>query len=387
MYDYARETQPSHLCTNDSELPGNKHPITRLLALIEEEELSADIVICPGDLGDKANRAGIRYVWERLQTIATALGAERLVTTSGNHDLDSRYMTSSFDPKAFLRGLSPRYPFPDDALNNKYWTDNYVILNQAKCRIVVLNSCAYHGGSEDEKNYGRVAEETVASLLLELSDVAKYPKRCVNVLVCHHHPHRYGDIEDDDYSAMVGAHRLLEGLADDSLGNWIIIHGHKHQPRICYSAGSTASPLIFCAGSFSAVLYPELQPIVRNQFYLLEFPVDSMDTMGLGLIGTFRSWDWGMGWKGANSGSGLPVFGGFGNRTPRAVVVEMVRAAFETKGEAWLPWSAMTALVPGLEFLLPDDIEYILGRLESDHGLHVLVNRRNGQREQIGRRG
>src|SRR5688572_25117411 len=110
------ETPPSHLCTLDPEDQATQHPITGLLELISKQSLSADALICCGDMGDKARPAGVRYVWERLQKIQTALQAEGLYVTAGNHDVDSRHKYNDYDAKGVLQSLVPQYPLADENL-------------------------------------------------------------------------------------------------------------------------------------------------------------------------------------------------------------------------------------------------------------------------------
>ena len=44
-----------------------------LLKLIRDEKLKADVLLCPGDIGDKADPAGIEYGWKALHRVAEAL--------------------------------------------------------------------------------------------------------------------------------------------------------------------------------------------------------------------------------------------------------------------------------------------------------------------------
>src|SRR5690348_3651341 len=85
---------PSHLNITLPENEPGKHPISGLLRLIEEERLTADLFLCAGDLGDKANRAGIQYAWKKIHEIGGKLEAKLIAASSGNHDLDSRYINS-----------------------------------------------------------------------------------------------------------------------------------------------------------------------------------------------------------------------------------------------------------------------------------------------------
>jgi Calcineurin-like phosphoesterase len=280
---------PSHLSTASPEDQPNLHPISGLLKLIRDEVLSADILICCGDIGDKANPSAIKFGWERIQRIKSALNAKALIATPGNHDLDSRYKYNDFDAKGFLQSLTPPFPFDDSPTNDKFWSRNFVVTEESGCRFLVINTSAYHGGKQEEILHGRVATRTIEAIRLALDGT---PSNRLNIAVCHHHPFRYGDIAVQEYSEMQGGENLLELLGSGQFGRWLIIHGHKHHPRICYGPGSTAAPVIFSAGSLCAHLYAQIQNRARNQFYLIEFPWGRLDELRLELAGRFFTWDW-----------------------------------------------------------------------------------------------
>ncbi|HEX8281899.1 MAG TPA: metallophosphoesterase [Pyrinomonadaceae bacterium] len=365
---------PSSLCTTDVEDQVYHHPVASLLNLIDADGLQADILMCCGDMGDKARPAGIKYVWDKLQIIKAKLGADLLAVTAGNHDVDSRFQYTEYDAKGLLQSLVPPFPLDDLAQSNKYWARNYVALTKDDYRIVILNSSAYHGHRDGEFEHGRISPKTVEALKLELEVMERDHPKSVNILLCHHHPHKHMDIEDDDYSTMEGAHKLLQLLESGEYGNWIVIHGHKHHPRICYAAGGSGAPVIFSAGSFSATLYPDLASQgVRNQFYIIEFPLSKLAELGLGLAGTFRAWDWskGKGWLRASDRSGLPSIGGFGNRENVDSVATSIATYFASRTEFWLPWEEISGALPTIKYLLPNNLELVLKRLEVRHGLKV----------------
>lgn len=220
-------------------------------------------------MGDKANPSAIKFAWDQIHRIKKALGAEGLIATAGNHDLDSRYIYNDFDAKGFLQALDPPFPFANADKNDRFWSRNFVVTHEANSRILVINSSAYHGGKEGEFERGRIAKRTIEGIRIALT---KSEPGKVNIAVCHHHPFRYPDIAAEDYSEMKGGENLLELLGSGNFGRWIIIHGHRHYPRICYAAGSTSAPVIFGAGSLCAKLYGDIQNRARNQFYLLAFP-------------------------------------------------------------------------------------------------------------------
>jgi calcineurin-like phosphoesterase family protein len=385
-HDDSGEGAPSYLCTSAPEDQASQHPISGLLHLIHEKTLKADLLICCGDMGDKARPGPMKYVWERLQTLRSALDATMLAATAGNHDVDSRYIYNEFDAKGCLQALLPTFPLIDVEQSNKFWARNYVILTEPKCRLVILNSSAYHGFRAGEFEHGRVALRTVEALKAELLSLEASQPRDVNILVCHHHPHKHLDIEIKDYSVMEGAEKLLAVLESGNCGNWIVIHGHKHHPRICYAAGGSSSPVIFSAGSLCAILHPAIQSNARNQFYVITFPLTKLKTLGLGLAGTFESWDWlsGHGWVRAGIRSGLPAFGGFGNREDVTAMSSSVASVVTESTEPWLEWSQIMIQFPRLEFLLPVNLETLIQRLKSSHRL-TITRDDDGRPVQVGK--
>jgi hypothetical protein len=166
---------------------------------------------------------------------------------------------------------------------------------------------------------------------------------------------------------MANGQLLLDLLARDAHGDWIIIHGHKHCPKISYAAGGVASPVVLSCGSIGAKLYPELNGSARNQWYLLEFPLHLFETYGL--VGTFRAWDWipQLGCQEARADSGLPHEGGFGNRSSIPIIASAVRAIFDKPERK--RWAEITAQRPDLQFVLPRDIRLMAKHLETRHNI------------------
>jgi 3',5'-cyclic AMP phosphodiesterase CpdA len=69
------------------------NPLDALLGLVKAHGLEADLLICPGDLCDKADPGGLTWAWKQLDDIAKALGAETLATTTLTLDLPIRRPT------------------------------------------------------------------------------------------------------------------------------------------------------------------------------------------------------------------------------------------------------------------------------------------------------
>ena len=360
------KNSPSHLNINHPESPAAHHPIASLVDLIRREQLRATALLSPGDLGHQADPQGIRYSWQALSQISKELRAEFLAATAGNHDIDSRYKTNNHDPEHILKSLDPGFPFGDETLDNKYWARAYAIRDHSQFRLLVLNSSAYHGGAAIEKNHGRIDEVALDAIRKELDS---RDRKDVNLLLCHHHPHQHSEINLGEYDVMKRGQLLLDLLGSGNYGRWFVIHGHKHHPKITYAAGGSQSPVVFSAGSLCSALFPELQSIARNQFYIIE--LDPAQCRSRGLVGRIRCWDWayGTGWIEAQSSSGLPSEFGFGTRQdPRLLASDV---ANHMSGIPSMDWDALGRALPDILYLLPQDVRQLDSELFRNHKLRI----------------
>jgi len=359
---------PSHLNISMPESLTFQHPISALLDLINTEQLIANVLLSPGDLGDKADAEGIAYSWGALGKLSSALGCEIFTATAGNHDLDSRLRENDHNPLHILKGLVPSFPLQDEDLDDKYWSRAYVIKDMSPLRIVLLNSSSFHGYGEIEKNHGRVDELTLKGLGKDLRKLAPMP---INILLCHHHPHHHSELSLGEGDVMRQGQQLLDMLGSGEYGRWLVIHGHKHHPKIAYAAGGSASPVVFAAGSLCAILSGLLQTAARNQFYLVE--IDPTECEKYGLVGTIRAWDWspGNGWiKASTFSSGLPASSGFGYRQDPLLLGVKIADIVGTSADTVL-WEDISAKVPEVNFLLPQDLSALVRVLEQNYRFEV----------------
>lgn len=369
------EACPSFYCTRE---PADKNPINSLFELITSEQLTAHLVLCAGDIGDKARPAPTRDAWIAVSEVGRRLGADLVAGTVGNHDVDSRHMHNAFDPKGNLQALAPAFPLPDEDQNDRFWSRHFEIIGADTYRLVVLNSCAFHGGPATEQAHGRISEPTLNHLRRRLAERDAAP---VNVLLCHHHPLKHMDYELGEYDEMAGGQLLLEMLGSGAHGQWIVIHGHKHHPKLRYAHGGGAAPVIFSAGSLCSTLYPQLVHHSAQQFYIIEFPLEVQQRFGM--VGTFQTWNWsfGHGWSRAGDGPGLPGRGGFGLRVAPAVFANQVAGVV---GTGVLGWRDFLDRCPEYQYLLPADEAIVLSTLRERHNLGVQYQ--DGAPIQIGQR-
>jgi hypothetical protein len=162
-----------------------------------------------------------------------------------------------------------------------------------------------------------------------------------------------------------GGQLLLDLLQRPNQLGWLVIHGHKHHPKLTYAAGNSGSPIVFSAGSFASTLYPELREETGNQFYILD--IDKLNLSTRGLVGTFRCWDWhkGFGWRDADSNKGLPASGGFGHREHPLVLANRIKASLHEINDKHIKGENIYTVFPELSFVSPNDLDALSVALES----------------------
>lgn len=359
-----RET-PSYLCTESDPASTTGDPLTDLMRLVTKAPLRADLVLCPGDLGDIASEAGIRAAWNRVQEVAKALGASCVIATPGNHDINH----SHHEPDGCLRALTA-FPVPEKPQRDQFWADHFTIIDGPQYRLVCLNSCAYQDSRENGRFDDRARRELQQAL-------AKVPAKPVQVLLCHHHPHQHSEYRLGEHDVMKGGQLLLDMLGRH--GRWLVVHGHKHHPKLTRAAGHSSAPWVFAAGSIAAIPNPATLGHARNQFYLLEFKSDTFPTIGWG--GDGRAWDWATedGWGPAGKDSGLPARFAFGYGGDIELLLATLAPHVPTTANGYILWSELCERVPTLRRVCPRDIEELLGqglRIEfSDDGTPFQVSR------------
>ena len=362
------DSGPSLISVNPAGKKLGEIMFKELVKAVQEEDLEIEWVICPGDLGDKANRAGQEYAWEQLNQVKQQLKAAHLVGTAGNHDFDSRLVTTEFDPKANLQNLKPLFPGISQADCDKYWSRHFCMHVYRGMRVLNLNSSAYHGytASDNEPEYlhGRVAPGTIEQICEELEkDNAE-----VNVLITHHHLIRNDHIYDRDTSEMNGAGKLVLKLTETTNSPWVIIHGHQHFPEMDYGRGSAFAPVVISAGSFSARMSGTHAAASPNQFYVVEIADPSEQQDGWFPCGTVRAWYWSPEgyWEKSPIAHRIPYGSGFGCRLNPIQSSRRVITVLENTREPYLTLEDILQAEPIIGFMLPKDFNLLIRQLDID---------------------
>lgn len=358
-------------------------PFSELERLIAEEKLSIDFILCPGDITNKASKAPFSYAWEKLNTLANTINSG-LISTVGNHDVDSRYTNNTYDPSEFVKSLMPRLPTNDVGLFRAFWSENFCLVTSDECNILALNTAAYHGGGKDvcaEMEYGRISPTTLIAIKNALRDV---PVRPTNILLCHHHVLR-SDISDVSAKGVTRGGDTLVDVLNDRPEAWIIVHGHRHVPELIYGHGGSNSPTIVGCASFSAQINFDAQNKNPNQVHLLTSDPAAAARSGWVSTGEIRSWTWqpGIGWKKARGPQGLNHVTGFGFRSSVAFLANQIDQHLKSQGKEHISWSEALLAHPQLSWLIPSDFRALEAALAKQR-ITILLDR-DGSYAQIGR--
>ena len=362
-----------------------------------------DVILCPGDMCDRAEPIGLQYAWGFLNELKELSPNAILFGTVGNHDLDSRFNLSDFDAKGMLQELRPSFPYvpsiedveTSTTLRRQYWSDNFFTVVHQGIRFVILNSAAFHGygkvqeGGTSECEHGRISEATLRHLKKHLKEENDHLKKVgeppirFSVLMCHHHLMKDGEINDKDYSEMIGGSALLEMLSDTHYGRWLVVHGHRHKARLFPTGGSTA-PYILSAASFSSTNanYPAATP---NQVHLINVDLDEMLATKLIPCGTIKSLTYNPAakkWldKQVQSG-GLPFETGFGFRGSLEELADLINTKI---GPAYENWGNLVSEIPKLTYIDCEQLTELRKILQQEHSIELIMTQ-EGSPFQCGR--
>lgn len=346
--------------------PPTDNPLHDLEDYITKQGLTADVLLCPGDLCDQADWSALGYAWKKVKSAARALGAAEIIATVGNHDIDSR---GTHRPLALADGLKSRalamFPTRGPALRDEFWRNRVTVMRHDDWQVVVLNSSVMAYLDDQTRDVGTVDDVALDAIRTAIDGET----RAVNVLLCHHHPMRWPRLDRNDTSEMHNGPDLVQVL-DDHTGSWMLIHGHRHQPHLEYLPGGGDATVRLACGSVGAQLGPRLGSHVQNQMHVVEFSVENAKELDLSIAGEVRSHSWRpvTGWSAAGERDGLPAISGFGFRgAPGPLAARLVTHARQLRLPA-LEREQMLAAEPRLAYLLPADAVKLQTELANTHG-------------------
>lgn len=357
---------PSRLPTDLALGDTKANPFAALIQLARDDRISAESLVCCGDITMCADPTAMNLGWLQIHRLADALGVDEPIVTAGNHDVDSRFQTSTTSPARMLRYLDPPFPVSDSKCVASYWAHGYCIVDRGDARFVLVNTCSLHGYTTPEDrhlDHGSIPEQLFDQLA---DDLSGRPACALNILVCHHHP-REIDLPPEDRSVIDNGDRLTALLETIGPSPWLILHGHRHLPSVAYASASPASPVIFSSGSLAVDLHLRLQGRTANQFYELAVFVEDGLTYG-----DYRAWTWDQNegqWLEAEETRALPAAGGFGHRVDPLIIAAEVSEHVPPRDAGTIKWSDLEALVPRLRFVIRDHRKAVIELLKANHNI------------------
>lgn len=363
---------PSYYSTNSLYGAPDVNPLAGITELIDKAKLHVDWVVCPGDLGDKADPVAQKLAWEQLEKLRSALSADYLFGTTGNHDVDSRRVVPDFDPKSALQLLTPTFPIDvkcydagDRVYADRFWSNNFVLVPfpEFDCSVLIINSCGFHGFASDPKKKSKPEHLNGKLSVLTLSAIKRATASLttkLNIAIVHHHPIKVPFVEDGD-SVMVGGDILIDHLKSTDR-QWLVIHGHAHAPHLAYADANQLAPVLLSAGSVAAKTSRVKGGHARNQIHHISIPLEQIEQSGAQLFGRVTSWAWAFenGWV-RSSGTGvLPHETGFGYRFDMVQTRDKIVAMAKERAPELLFWTDVLNAIPKLVFLSPEDHAVLL---------------------------
>jgi len=372
-----RETgNASYLLTVAPRVPANTHPVQSLHELIAKEDLKCDILALPGDFTDRADHAGFVVGVHNVREIAQKLGAETILACLGNHDIDSRKQSSQ-DPFYLGDQLFPDFPLVDPDEKCRFFQSGYAIVEGENWRCLIVNSVYQHTDLQSAKR-GILTEPQLEAIRRTLEQLERKP---IQICLSHHHPLRHEEVDLEDHDLMQGGDRLLNILEVAGFG--LVIHGHKHHPRLRYSSAGAAHPIpVFSSGSLSAIISDRMSRSVRNTFHIIE--LNAANERIPAVHGQIWTWEFSAikGWLPSTAQSaGISSQTGFGARIHPQDLAREVEATF---GESkWMEWSLVTDRVDHLKYTTPNDLRSLAEILQAKE---ILMKPSELQPEYLGRR-
>lgn len=347
--------QESYLLT-DIDVELFQDPFKSFKHLIENEvALTSDVLILPGDFTNKCDPEGLKYGWGLAKEIGNLLKVQSILPNIGNHDVDSRKKRGD-NPFELIKTFADDFPFPKNATNELFWDQGYVIVESETYRVLIINSVHSHT-NEEMATKGLIDQITINKIEQELSSSSKDK---INIAVCHHNPIEHSHYNTGSKDFMFNGDEIIEIL--DKMSFDIIIHGHKHDPRIRYSQGGANSPTIFSSGSFSAFKNLQLQG-ANNTFHIITFEC-SDSQIGKGTIDTWFFVPT-KGWKQNIKSNFFEPRIGFGQVVDIKSLSARIHTWFVEGVTTYVDWSDFINTFNEIEFMIPSDIEKLKVELKN----------------------
>lgn len=340
------DKQESYILT-DVESSLYQHPHKSFKEFMKDNsQLSVDILLSPGDFSNKSDEEGLKLGWNITKEIGKLLKAKQIIPNIGNHDVDSRnkFGKGSFH---FVKNIK-NFPFKNSIMNNEFWNKGYILIEETEYRLLVVNSVHSHI-NEDQATHGLISQESINELEKELN---KINDNKLNIAMCHHNPIEHSHFDSGNKDFMYNGDELISLL--DKFNFDLIIHGHKHDPRIRYAQGGGNAPVIFSAGSFSAFRSSILQG-GHNTFHIITLEINKHQ-VGKGIIDTWFFIPT-KGWKQEVKNQYFDAKVGFGAVLDLRATSNQILQWFQKSQQKFIDWETFLITFPDLRYVIPSDFD------------------------------
>lgn len=318
-----------------------------------------EAILITGDISNRAHVAEFTLAGQLFSKIANLFKTteDKVFFVPGNHDV--HWPVMKLEPKEYWKqhrygpildsGVFFRSRSEAASTGNMFEEPYFQVWTNEEMCVVGINT-ASHDNPHDAHHHGLVPQKAIDELNTHLSGVERLQDK-LKICLMHHHPIIYSDViaSFPDLSSAVNAENLMSMLAKYSFD--MVIHGHKHNPRLNYQTINNAHPcLIFGAGSFSSLLDPVNFNGIPNLFHVIE--VKGRDQTTNGIHGKVVSWAYdGKTWSEKIHNSKLPHVEVFGAAATRHEVIETFKKIFESEFKSInvLKWPQIITIAPILD--------------------------------------
>jgi predicted phosphodiesterase len=357
-------------------------PIDKLGEFLIENNITAKWLLCPGDITNHASHEAFVKGWENLRALRDKLSATELIAVTGNHEVQSRAPESmqtvglveeTVDPVGLLQSIID-YPAAFPSAPDKrwiYWGRGYEIIEEGDAVVVLINSCHFHITMlPNEYERGKISEVVLNSFRERVAALASTKK--FRIVLMHHHPISHPDVDGSGQIDMYNGSKLME-ILNESYYEWLIIHGHKHDPRLIRAQGAASPAVVFSAGSFGAALSGALATKTKNQFYILNLESTSNASGTLEMRGKVEAYYWSATeWRAAvEYEHGLPNGCGFASNVNIDSIAADIRDHLATLSQSFAKWDEICTAIPTLNYLMPFEIKKLRHVLATRLGVNL----------------
>lgn len=341
-----------------------------------------DILCVTGDITNTGHASEFSSASRAIGRIATALDVaeHRVFFSPGNHDVNWPVMKLS--PESFWSAHRYSPMLQDELIFQRRLADAiagridthpyYVVWDSPEALVASVNSAAYDGPNAAPHS-GEIRQETIDDLRRFLSGMERDSNK-IRMCLLHHHPIQYSEPIPDtpDQSIIVNAENFLNLISEQQFD--IILHGHKHHPRLKTHQGDNSNPFVsLCAGSFSATLNSLQSGTISNLFHIIN--IESRHPASGGIQGYVETWSFRTEgkWQVSHQLHGIHPREAFGTSASVGEIENRIRTILTSFVQTArnCAWSDIITADPELDFVRTDVAFGAFTRMSVEQGYEV----------------